>query len=93
MRTPADDDALSAIRPLHFGNCRRRGLFANDFAVDNGVFVGGSDELPRLIGYGEIDGAEHIPSETIERDLSVRNDFLRGATSRRFIVDVCVEIG
>lgn len=39
--------------------------------------MGDNAELPRLIGYGEIDGAEHIPSEEIERDLSVRNDFLR----------------
>ena len=50
--------------------------------------MGGSDELPRLIEYGEIDGAEHIPSEEIERDLNVRNDFLRGVASRRFASSV-----
>lgn len=63
-----------------------RGHFANDLAVDNGVFVGDNAELPRLIGYGEIDGTVHIPSEEIERVLSVRNDFLRGAALRRFLL-------
>lgn len=68
------DDASAG--DLDASDLSSAGFLVNDLAIDNGIFVGGEDELPRLIEYGEIEGAEHIPSEEIERNLSVRNEFL-----------------
>jgi hypothetical protein len=46
-------------------------------SVENGVFVGDSDDLQALIELGEDPDAEHVDAEDVSRSMSVRDDFLQ----------------
>lgn len=45
-------------------------------AIDHGMFVGNESDLQTLIQAGEDPNATHIDSDAIQRDLSVRDEFL-----------------
>jgi len=46
-------------------------------AIENGMFVGDTDDLNALIVAGEQPDTEHIPSDEIQRDPTVREAFLK----------------
>lgn len=45
--------------------------------IQDGAFIGSSDELVELTRMGQIDGTTHIDEEDLIRDMGARNEFLR----------------
>ncbi len=52
------------------------GFAPGDLSVENGVFTGGEEQLGRLIEYGQVDGAEHVPADEVVRSIASRDAFL-----------------
>lgn len=74
------DDATAASSTIHSSDLSDvaattpTGLNPN--AVDNGMFVGDSNDLQALIAAGEQPDSVHVDAEDVERDPAVREAFL-----------------